>query len=191
MSSLSSAVVRFFTNTTVSPTSATKRRLLNTSTMVNRALYGLDCIKQKTDCLGDNHDTNYIHTDRLKLRASDMYVFVGTNCVANGKCTYSNFGIYKGYLRSTPLSVDYRKLAGSAAFFAPGLDPNVSSRLVAYAVARDCRGLQFCLEIGTDVVPSPPIGDWFSIYRTYLEPATKTGPLVTELVMPKLMHFGA
>ena len=192
MSTLTAAVTGYFTNATSGPGNGTTppRRLINVSTTVNRALYGLDCVKEKTNCLGDNHDTNYIHSSRVPLASTDAFVFIGTNCVRNNKCTYSNIGFYKGHLTSTPLSVDYRKMIGSAAYYAPSLDPAVADRLFAYAVMRECpKGNPFCIEIGTDVV-KPKTGDWFAIYRTYLEPATKTGPLVTELVLPQLMHFG-
>ena len=50
-----------------------------------------------------------------------------------------------------------------------------------------CRTNPFCLTLGADVVPLSET--WWTIYRTYLEPTTKTGPLVTELVLPKLLHF--
>lgn len=192
LAALTEGVRRYFTNATSGPGNGTVRHLLNTSITVNRALYGLDCIKSKSDCLGDNHDTNYIHSDRAPLASTDAYVFVGTNCVRNTKCTYSNIGIYKGALTTTPLAVNYRKMDGSAAYYAPSLDPAVADQLFAYAIMRSCpEGNPFCLEIGTDIVKSPSHGgDWFAIYRTYLEPSTRTGPLVTELVLPQLMHFG-
>lgn len=162
-------------------------RLQNTSIGVNTPLDGAECIATGSNCLGDNHDTNYIHSTRQPLAASDAFVFVGTNCVQNSKCTYSNVGFYKGKLTSTPLSIDDRKFNGSASYYAPSLSAVDAARFFAFAVARDCGANPFCLTLNTDVVPLSE--NWFAIYRTYLEPKTKTGPLVSELVLPKLMHF--
>lgn len=62
----------------------------------------------------------------------------------------------------------------------------MADRLFAYVVARDCTPFgQFCLELTTAVAPD----EWLLVFRTYLERATKTGPSVSELIMPTLMRF--
>ena len=126
-----------------------------------------------------------------------MQVFFGSNCVRNGKCTYTSFGVYvldEHVLRnksvtSTSLSVTDRQLVGSARHFAPSLDAEVSERLFAFAFARDCGGTPFCATVGADVVPLHK--QWLTVYRTYLEPSTKTGPLATELVLPRSLVFAS
>eukprot|EP00911_Craspedida_sp_UC1_P001998 UC1_evm2s1539 len=173
-------------------------RLIQTINTTNHPLYGLDCVREQTDCLGDNHDTNYIVTSEadapaLPLEPTDTFVFVGTDCVRNGKCVYSNIGFYKG-LKSTPIAVDDRHFNGSTAFYAPGgavVPADAANRLFAYAVARDCGtpARPFCVPLSQAVLP---VGSkWRAIFRTYLEPDTKTGPLVSELVLPRLLHFSS
>ena len=163
--------------------------LVNSSVFANRPLYGLECIANRTNCLGDNHDTNYIHDPRQPLLAEkDVYVFIGANCVATGKCTYANFGLYKDQLTSTPLTINCSRWVGSAQFYAPALPEAAAEKLFAFAIARDCgSGNPFCLNVSSAVVQ--PTEPWFAIVRTVLEQQTKTGPLASELVLPRSLHF--
>ena len=55
-----------------------------------------------------------------------------------------------------------------------------------YTIARDCTPYgPFCIELPVSAAPH----DWFFIYRTYLEPATKTGPALDELILPSTLKF--
>ena len=56
---------------------------------------------------------------------------IGSNCVANGKCTYSNIGLYEARFKATNVSVDFRKFAGSASFYSPTLPADLAARLFA------------------------------------------------------------
>ena len=178
------------------------RRLLSESVTAPRVLNGLTCIAERRQCLGDNQDTNYLHSNASTLEEDEAFVLVGANCVANGKCTYTNVGLYavRGgggggggggeiarHLKSTNVTADDRAFAGSAAAFAPELSPDLARRLFAYVIARDCAPFgRHCLELPTSQAPD----HWALVFRTYLEPATKTGPDPHELVLPALMRFG-
>ena len=131
--------------------------LVNTSVGENYPLDGVECIETGSNCLGDNHDTNYIHSPRQLLSANDAFVFVGTNCVQNGKCTYSNIGFYEGTLTSTPLSIDDRKFTGSASYYAPSPPAADADRLFAYAVARDCGYAHVGLHAGHLIARALPL----------------------------------
>ena len=160
--------------------------LVESSITQPRVLNGTDCIAHGNDCLGDNQDTNYIHTNASELGPSDAYVLLGTNCVANSKCTYTNIGLYAAPLTSTNYSVNDRHFGGSASYYAPSLPTDLAARLFAYVIARDCSAFgRYCIALPTTAAP----GKWFLVYRTYLEPATRTGPLLGELVMPTLLRF--
>ena len=127
------------------------------------------------------------------LGAEDAYVLISSNCVATGKCTYHNAGVYSGSRKSTAVTTDSRAWNGSALAFAPTLDPPLASMLAAIIFARDCTNFTSSI-VGSLCVPIPysqiPRWEtWFPVVRTYLDPATATGPLVTELFTPELLHF--
>ena len=73
--------------------------------------------------------------------------------------------------------------------------PPLASMLAAIIFARDCTNLtssvagSLCVPIPYSQVP--PGQTWFPVVRTYLEPATATGPLVSEVFTPSLLHFVA
>ena len=120
-------------------------------------------------------------------------MLTSSNCFATGKCTYHNAGVMSGSLKSTSVTTDNRAWNGSALAFAPTLDPSLASMLAAIIFARDCTTFMSSI-VGSLCVPIPysqvPRGQtWFAVVRAYLEPATATGPLVTEILAPNLLHF--
>jgi len=160
-------------------------------------LDGNACLKNLTlNCKGDNHDTNYIILSNKTadpLHKNDLYVVVGVNQVKTNKATYTNIGLYKvptiPYTTavSTNLTIDSRKLNGSALVYFPDSEEEIASKLFAYAIARDCKDLVNCLEAGTEEIPD--LNNWRLAYRTYLEKATKTGPKLSEIILPIVLRF--
>jgi len=160
------------------------------------SLVGRDCIANDINCLGDNPDANYItcasplppHPESHSSGLHDVFVFLGTNCRATGKCTYHNAGVYYEAMKSTVLTTDDRSWNGSALAFAPTLDPSLASQLVAMVFARNCSGFDpFCIKITYEQVPQGET--WYPVSRTYLDPTSATGPLIDELIMPSVLHF--
>jgi len=155
-----------------------------------------DCIINGSNCYGDNSDATYFLglPREYKLGPDNIYVIFGTNCVKTGRCTYSSIGFHKlsdsiGYVDTLPIVVDYRKFDGSAQWFAPSLPLDVADSFFAYAVARSCFGIPFCVEI-----PSADLSDddfWHPIFRTVLDPKTGTGLKVSETVPPTIMRFSS
>ena len=119
-------------------------------------------------------------------------MLISSNCVATAKCTYHNAGVYS-VAQATSVTTDNRAWNGSALAFAPTLDPRLASMLAAIIFARDCTNFtssivgSLCVPIPYEQVPQRLT--WFPVVRTYLEPATATGPLVTEVFTPSLLHF--
>ena len=108
------------------------------------------------------------------------------------KCTYVNVGLYQVHKRkllnltkltSTNLTVDNREFVGSSATHGVQND----DRVFAYSLKRSCEGESFCLEVDTTNVPKRTM--WALAYRTYLEPATATGPKLDEIVLPTVLKF--
>jgi hypothetical protein len=78
-------------------------------------------------------------------------------------------------------------LLGSAERYLP--DHPHSRYLYAYKFARHCQGEPYCF-----AVPRGPEGVALDttlnfIERPYLEPATHTGPLASQIVPPQVLHF--
>lgn len=153
-------------------------------------LDGFKCLKAGTNCKGDNRDTHYLQYHDSQFLDTDQYVLIGTNSVKTGKCTYSNFGLYevahtpilnRTKLTSTDLTVDNRQTEGSAEYY--GVD---NSKLFAYRLSRDCSAAEYCLQVDKQQVKG---GEWAVAYRPYLEPATATGPKLSELILPKILKF--
>jgi len=161
-------------------------------------LDGMKCLRNFSNCLGDNHDTNYVafaqHSDTDPLKDNDVYVVIGTNSAETKKATYTNIGIYRvpivpysKYL-ATNITVSNKMMPGSAESYFTGLPADVSKHLFAYTFARDCHDLgKYCQEVDTTQLPVRD--NWRMAYRTVLEPATGTGPLISELVLPIVLHF--
>ena len=126
----------------------------------------------------------------IPITLSDVYVLLGTNCVATAKCSYHNAGVYYDTKQSTVLTSDDRAWNGSARAFAPRLPAALGEQLMALAFSRDCSRLPFgayCVQVAYSQVP---LGEsWYPVTRTVLDPATQTGPAIDELLMPQLLRF--
>ena len=164
----------------------------NNGTLKSLGLDGFKCLREGLNCRGDNRDTHYLQYHDDQFASDEIYVIYGTNSVLTGKCTYSNFGLYsisknpivnRSKFTSTNLTVDNRKMSGSAASYGVSND-----HLFAYILARNCEGYaDFCLQVDTKQVPVKKM--WAVAYRPYLEPSTKTGPLLSEIVAPMTLKF--
>jgi len=56
------------------------------SNLTDHPLDGSECIATRTNCLGDNHDTNYVVSSSLSLEDDDLFIFLGTDSVQTHKC---------------------------------------------------------------------------------------------------------
>lgn len=132
---------------------------------------------------GENRDTAYINTDKtIELAgASDFAVVCGANHLLLGYAVYTSVGIFNTSGLAVGVITDEMKL-NSALHFAPHL-PEVSN-LYCVEIRSDCHDRPFCVQ--------PIFNDVEAVlvqYRINLNPNTKTGPAVDELIWPIILGY--
>jgi hypothetical protein len=117
----------------------------------------------------------------------------GINHAATGKVTYMNTNIYASEKAKLTLgAVDDRKFPGTASGYLPAGDPD-ANLMYAYRVSRSCAGESNCLQLSLPqnctrlTLDSSTLLGIFT--RMYLEPATKVGPAMPEIVYDRVMKF--
>eukprot|EP00004_Rigifila_ramosa_P008081 TRINITY_DN1924_c0_g1_i1.p1 TRINITY_DN1924_c0_g1~~TRINITY_DN1924_c0_g1_i1.p1 ORF type:complete len:397 (+),score=80.90 TRINITY_DN1924_c0_g1_i1:323-1513(+) len=153
----------------------------------------LGCIDDNIPCLGATRDAIYgiqrtfLLEGKPERAVQDFVVIVGVNHRLTGKATYSSLSIYHTRKNAGIGSVTDTDMEGSAVGYLPD-DPNAPF-LFAYTFARNCSGAPFCFEIGY-TYPGVPEGSRMMIWsRAYLEPPTSSGPLQSEILMPRQIWF--
>ena len=176
-------------------------KLISRTKMTDKDYDGFECLETRTNCKGDNRDTNYIYSRSNKpFKKTDLYVIVGTNAIATRKCTYTSFGMYQVEpvtnstsvkLITTNITADDIDMDHSASAF--GID---NDKVMAFTLSRNCKKIsnksmrEYCVQVGYDPQREIPSKTAFSLsYRAYLDPETKTSPLVSELVLPQILKF--
>lgn len=164
---------------------------------------GYDFIQRGVDPWGDGRDAFYVgagyipeygFTDRITL-AEDEFLFVyGPNHVATGKATYMNINVYASEEAKLSMGTfDDRDFTNNtAAPFFPAGEP-AADLMFAYKVSRSCGNEPNCLPLKAPdncsrltIGPDTVLG--ISI-RTYLEPATKVGPAMPEILYDRVLKF--
>lgn len=163
-------------------------------------------LQRGLDVLGATRDTNYFATYPNFMLREDTEEFVivyGVNHQATGKATYASFSAYADPARLFGLETTYSPEFGdSARRYLPD-DPD-ADKLYAWKIARHCAEDEpYCMAVTqptfTDIAGVPyscaPELDLNSVemwlaFRTYLEPATKTGPDDNELLYDQAIYFG-
>lgn len=149
------------------------------------------CIQNLTFCGGDNPDTNYPGTAPRVLFASDdeFYIAFGVNHAATNKTVYSNVSVYALQKLVGLVGVASDEYADSARRYLPQ-DPSLPL-LYAWKIARVCNGEPYCLEVPKGACPTGIENGALGTvnFRTYLEPSSKTAPLISTLVRDRLLSF--
>ena len=175
-----------------------------TDVAVGPVLYeGSDYIQRGADPWGDGRDSFYLSagyvpeygfTNRITL-AEDEFLFVyGPNHVATGKATYMNINVYASETGKLSVgTLDDRDLtSNTAAPYLPAGDPD-GKFMFAYKISRsgvpEHNSLQLsapngCTRLTLD--SNTPLG---IAIRTYLEPATKVGPAMSEILYNRVIKF--
>ena len=115
----------------------------------------------------------------------------GPNHVATGKATYMNIGFYASETAKLTLgSLNDLAFPGSASAYLPG-DP-AADLLYAYKVSRSCgKDEPYCMPLKSPcsrlTLDSSTLLGIFS--RIYLEPATKVGPAMQEILYDRVLKF--
>lgn len=147
------------------------------------------CIANNLFCAGDNRDALYGQGNTTFDLDQLAYVMVyGVNHQATGKASYSNATITYSANALGVVAVDSTEMPGSAEVFLPG-DPDADS-LYAFAFARDCSvaPTPYCIAVPSQGCPVLPIGAAAGLtLRAYLDPATRTGPGLGEIVVDRAL----
>lgn len=163
-------------------------------------------LQRGLDVLGATRDTNYLATYpnfMLREGVDEFAIVYGVNHQATGKATYASFSAYADPARMFGLATTYSPDFGdSARQYLPD-DPD-ADMLYAWKIARHCaEGEAYCMEVnqptfedmwGEPYECQPQLDlnseEMWLAFRTYLEPATKTGPDDNELIYDQVIYFG-
>jgi hypothetical protein len=163
---------------------------------------GYDYIQRGIDPLGDARDAFALFAgympewdlrDEITLEDDEFLMVYGVNHVATGKATYMNFNIYASRLEDGKVPIggaDDRTFAGSAAAYLPA-DP-AASLMYAFKVSRNCRNEPNCLPLALEDCPRLTIDNdtvLGLLFRMYLEPATKVGAAMPEILYDRVIKF--
>ena len=154
---------------------------------------GLDAIQKMQSGLGPGRDALYMKTDQFTL-ADDPDEFViayGINHAALDKATYNSISVY-GTVKANGVASAWNGMyAGTAEEYLPG-DPN-AQYLYVWKFARNANGDPDVTEVpwnqgimGIDLDQPMFLG-----FRLYLEPETKTGPVINELYYDRAIKFSS
>eukprot|EP01012_Entosiphon_sulcatum_P008004 TRINITY_DN14212_c2_g1_i1.p1 TRINITY_DN14212_c2_g1~~TRINITY_DN14212_c2_g1_i1.p1 ORF type:complete len:246 (+),score=42.43 TRINITY_DN14212_c2_g1_i1:99-836(+) len=189
-------------------------RFVSRDDLLALPLDGRDCIRNHSHCIGATRDSLYFdgteplfqghHGRRLGIHnvspqyvmtKDDVLVVCGVIHTRTGKATYVNVAPYFVEQELATGAVVDTKLEGSAAQYLR-VPPSSASgavdvdSLYAYTFQRDCGSQPYCYSVPYRGFPSIPLkANMTFVERVYLEPATRVGPLYTELQHPIVLHY--
>ena len=117
----------------------------------------------------------------------------GRDDVTTGKATCMNVNIYASRLEDGKVPIggaDDRTFAGSAATYLRA--DSAASLMYAFKVSRSCRNEPNCLTLDLDGCPRLTIDKntvLGLLFRMYLEPATKVGAAMPEILYDRVIKF--
>lgn len=134
------------------------------------------------NCLADNQDTDYqITLPALHIDDGQVIAAVGTLSTATGNATYVSLGVNRFPALVGVANLSDADLEGSAASFQAALQHDAALFYVYY-LARDCTGLDPCLEIPRKLFP---IGETLKLMqRNYVNPGSARGPVPSKVLNP-------
>ena len=171
--------------------------------MVSPTLYeGYDYIQRGANPYGDGRDCFYVSAgyapemgteEEIRLGDGEFLVIYGPNHVAIGKATYMNINVYASETAKLSIgSLDDSDFPNTATQYLP--DDPAADLMFAYKVSRSCgKGEPNCLPLKAPDNCSRLTIDASTLLgigiRTYLEPATKVGPAMPEILYDRVIKF--
>ncbi len=162
---------------------------------------GYDLIQRGIEQCIDTRDAFYIGAglpeydaiNRITLAEDEFLMIYGVNHVATGKATYMNTNFYASEEAKLTLgAIDDRVFPDTADLFLPAGDP-AADVMYAYKISRNCGGAANCLQLS---VPQGctrltlDSGTLLGVFtRIYLEPATRIGPAMPEILYDRVIKF--
>jgi hypothetical protein len=127
------------------------------------------------------------------LADGEFLMLYGVNHVATGKATYMNTNIYASETAKLILGgIDDRKFRDTATPYLPAGEP-AADLLYAYKISRGCGGESNCLQLAVPdgctrlTLDASTLLGVFT--RIYLEPETKVGPALQEILYDRVIKF--
>lgn len=162
---------------------------------------GYDLIQRGLELCGDSRDAFYVgaglpefdQSGRITLADDEFLMLYGVNHVATGKATYMNTNIYASETAKLTLgTIDDRDFPDTAKPYLPAGDP-AADVLYAYKISRNCEGETNCRQLSAPQNCSRLTLDSNTLLgvftRMYLEPATKIGPAMPEILYDRVIKF--
>jgi hypothetical protein len=165
------------------------------------AYEGNDMIQRGVDSWGNSRDAVYISAgyapefdsvEKVTLADDEFLMVYGVNHVATGKATYQSVVVYSSEVGKVPIGgIDDRTFVGTATPYLPG-DSSAANQMYAYKVSRNCNHQADCVTLGIEncsrltIGPSTVLG---LFVRMYLEPGTKVGPAMPEILYDRVIKF--
>ena len=152
-----------------------------------------DAVQTETYVAGESRDTVYLRSDTLTLGndPDEFAIVYGVNHAATGKATYANCNFYGEAGWNGVTGIYNTEYVGSAEQYLPG-NP-LAKYLYVCKFARSCDSDKTCIAVPTGpkahgVALDEPA---FIGFRAYMEPATRVGPINTELLYDRVIKFNA
>jgi hypothetical protein len=162
---------------------------------------GYDYIQRRTAPGADSRDNLFLaagyipqfgSNQRVTLAPDEFLVVYGVNHVATGKASYASVNVYASEFAKLSIGqVFHDKFPGTAAPYLPSGDPDVGL-LYAVKASRNCGGEPNCIPLRVDACPVLTLEDDTALgffFRMYLEPATRVGAAMQEIVYDRAIKF--
>ena len=164
---------------------------------------GYDYTQRGVDPWGDSRDAVYLtagyvpefgSTDEVTLADDEFLMVYGVNHVATGKATYHSVNVYSSNEGKVPIgSVEDPAFLDSAT---PYLfdDPAAAKLMYAFKISRNCGQESNCVPLAIKNCSKVTIGPNTVLglfVRMYLDPATKVGPAMPEILYDRVIKFSS
>lgn len=167
----------------------------------NTVYEGYDYLQRGIDPWGDARDSLYITAgyvpefganEDIKLADGEFLMVYGVNHFATGKASYHSFNVYASRDGKVPIgSVEDPAFPGTATPYLYD-DPASANLMYAFKVSRNCGQEPNCVELALANCPRLTIGPNTTIglfFRMYLEPETRVGPAMPEILYDRVIKF--
>lgn len=165
------------------------------------AYEGYDYMQRGLDPWGDSRDAVFLTAgyvpefganQPITLADGEFLMVYGVNHVATGKASYHSVNVYSSLEGKVPIgSIEDPAFAGSATRYLSD-DPAAAKVMYAFKVSRDCGGEANCVQLRISDCPKVTIGPGTVLglfFRMYLEPATKVGAAMPEILYDRVIKF--
>ncbi len=165
------------------------------------AYEGYDYMQRGVDPWGDSRDAVFLTAgyvpefganDVLTLADDEFLMVYGVNHVATGKASYHSVNVYSSEEGKVPVgAVEDPAFSDTAA---PYLfdDPAAAKLMYAFKFSRNCGQDPNCVQLALDNCSKLTIGPTTVLglfVRMYLEPATKVGAAMPEILYDRVIKF--